>query len=408
MIGQINDLYAQRCEHCGGYHVDDLADDDDNWDDIYRQIAEELLNNQDVKINADLHLKTAKKLINAIDKGLNTSELTDDEDSRKKLAEKLKQNIYPFSAAKSFTQMLYYRDMMVGNDGTVLGVDSFVKKIADTGEIFNKKYLEAEYENAYYSTIMADKWERFSEDDYLQYSTVGDRNVRPSHAVLDKYTAPKSDSFWKNNYPPNGWGCRCTVIPGKANYQNKLTPQEAGRQLKEENRDTPFYTNVGERKLIFKDNHPYFINSKGKEANLSWQDYGLPNLEKIRVNELPEYTPKTKEKYFDWWKNNSKNGIAVVKDILGNEVVLNDKFKDHILEKTSENRFQFGTETIQILKKPDEVWSNKEQGTVYIKYFESGTLKVAVRDGEVKTIFKLHSEDSGELKFARRGLLLHK
>ena len=35
--------------------------------------------------------------------------------------------------------------------------------------------------------------------------------------------------------------------------------------------------------MIFKDNHPYFINSKGKEQNLSWQQYGLPNLDKIKT-----------------------------------------------------------------------------------------------------------------------------
>lgn len=192
-------MYALRCEACGGQHFEDLADDTD-WEAIYRQIAEDLLSDADYKVNVDLHLKTAKNLCKAIDNAITPTR----EDELRLLAA-LKQNIYPFSAAKSFQQMLYYREIMVER-GSIISKDQFIKKIADTGEIFNKKYLSVEYENAYYSAIMADKWSLFGEDEYLQYSTVGDSNVRPSHAVLDKYTAPKTDSFWKNNYPPNCWG----------------------------------------------------------------------------------------------------------------------------------------------------------------------------------------------------------
>ena len=113
-------------------------------------------------------------MINAVNTGLHSSEINDGQLS---LISALKQNIYAFSAAKSFTQMMYYRDMMVGENGQILSKSSYIKKIANTGEIFNKKFLEAEYENAYYSSIMADKWDKFGEDEYLQYSTVGDSHV---------------------------------------------------------------------------------------------------------------------------------------------------------------------------------------------------------------------------------------
>jgi hypothetical protein len=268
---------------------------------------------------------------------------------------------------------------------------------------------------------MADKWERFSEDDLLEYSTVGDRNVRPSHALLDKFTAPKSDSFWKNNYPPNGWNCRCTVIPGKANHQNKLTPQEAGRQLKQENKDTPFYTNVGENKLIFHDKHPYMVNSKGKISNLSWEQYGLPSLEKIRTEELPDYTPTIIEEYFDWWKKQPKveKDNFILKDKLGNEVLFDSGenenkpskkfFKHHILEKDKHERFEFATEIPNILNHPDEIWNNKldQNSTVYLKFYETGTLKLVVIDGNAKTLYKLFEED-GKLNEARKGILIYK
>jgi len=321
---------------------------------------------------------------------------------------------------------MYYRDMMIGDDGKILGKDSFIKKIADTGEIFNKKFLESEYENAYYSSIMADKWDRFGDDEYLQYSTVGDSNVRPSHAALDKYTAPKNATFWITNYPPNGWNCRCTVIPGKDNYQNRLTEREAGNQLKSENRDTPFYNNVGESKLIFKDNHPYFINSKGKETNLSWEQYGMPDLKKIRAEELPAYKVTTKEDYLKWWDKQKKvsgDDIAI-KDVLGNKIILEsavdkkgretDYFKSHIIRKEADNRHEYATEVIKVLRNPDEVWMNpKDKNTkVYLKYYENGTLKLIVNENnKAETMFLIEKGDKSELNKlgeARKGILMHR
>lgn len=372
-----------------------------------------------MKINADLHLKTAKKLIEAVDLAVKENSYKDNTD----LIRKLKSNIYSFSAAKSFQQMIYYRNMMHDKaTGKLESQASFIKKIADTGEIFNKTHLSTEFENAYYSTIMADKWERFSDNDYLQYSTVGDRNVRPSHAILDKYTAPKSDNFWKKNYPPNGWNCRCTVIPGKANHQNRLTPQEAGRQLKDENKETPFYGNVGETKLIFHNKHPYFIDSKGKETNLSWEQYGLPNLDTIRTNELPEFSVKTKEEFFEWWNKQTKlknSDDIVLKDVLGNEITFTsaDKgkdFKNHILRKSTDKRFEYASELDSVIKHPDEVWINpNDKNTIsYLKFFENGTLRVVVNEhGKGETMYLIDKDNPSEknkIGESRKGILLYK
>ena len=318
--------------------------------------------------------------------------------------------------------MQYYRDAMI-EDGKIISGQAFIKKIADTGEIFNKKFLEAESENAHYSAIMADKWHRFAEEDWLQYSTVGDSRVRPSHAVLDKHTAPKSDIFWKTNYPPNGWSCRCTVVPGKGTHQNRLTRQEAGKQLKDENKDTPFYNNVGLSKVIFKDNHPYFVNAGGKEQNLSWQQYGLPSLKKIKTEELPTYPTKTKDEYFNWWnKQPKKEGTddILVKSII-NEVIIPsgvgkgktsiNYFKDHILKQEGEKRFEFASEVKFILEKPDEVWLNPKEKNIktFLKYYENGVLKVIIDDhNNAVTMYKLDNDHEGALGKARKGILLYR
>ena len=48
---------------------------------------------------------------------------------------------------------------------------------------------------------------------FWQYWTVGDDRVRPEHAVLDQFTARADDPVWMKIYPPNGFNCRCSVVP---------------------------------------------------------------------------------------------------------------------------------------------------------------------------------------------------
>lgn len=65
------------------------------------------------------------------------------------------------------------------------------------------------------TATMAGRWEQMQRTKesrpYLQYMTVGDRRVRNEHRRWDKLILPIDDPFWDTHYPPNGWGCRCTV-----------------------------------------------------------------------------------------------------------------------------------------------------------------------------------------------------
>ncbi len=48
---------------------------------------------------------------------------------------------------------------------------------------------------------------------YLEYLAVGDDRTRPAHAVLNGMIFPVDHEFWRRNFPPNGFGCRCTTAP---------------------------------------------------------------------------------------------------------------------------------------------------------------------------------------------------
>ena len=56
---------------------------------------------------------------------------------------------------------------------------------------------------------------------YWQYWTVGDDRVRPEHAVLNGFTARADDPVWRKIYPPNGFNCRCSVVPILASEADK-------------------------------------------------------------------------------------------------------------------------------------------------------------------------------------------
>ena len=62
---------------------------------------------------------------------------------------------------------------------------------------------------------MAGKWKQIQRTKdrrpYLQYLDAGDGRVRPLHRQWDETVLRVDDAWWNTHYPPNGWGCRCTV-----------------------------------------------------------------------------------------------------------------------------------------------------------------------------------------------------
>jgi len=65
------------------------------------------------------------------------------------------------------------------------------------------------------SAHMAGRWQQIwsgrQRRPFLQYRTAGDARVRPQHRRWNGIVRAVVDAFWATFYPPNGWGCRCTV-----------------------------------------------------------------------------------------------------------------------------------------------------------------------------------------------------
>jgi SPP1 gp7 family putative phage head morphogenesis protein len=63
---------------------------------------------------------------------------------------------------------------------------------------------------------MAAKWQTIQDNKdvapFLEYRAVNDSRTRPQHKAWDDIIRHADDGFWDTHYPPNGWGCRCTVV----------------------------------------------------------------------------------------------------------------------------------------------------------------------------------------------------
>lgn len=278
----MNDLYSSRCDCCGG-ELHDLADDTEEWDNIYTDIAKQLLEGADLDTDA-IYNKTAAQLIAAMNNGLGGTSF-DDNDSRIALQKAFTQNIEAFSYAKTLTQFNLFKEAIFNDKGQIQSFATVKKAVADTGEVFNNNYLRAEHQFVTQSAIMAHKWETLDAE-YLEFTTAGDSLVRPEHKLFDKFTALKSDPIWMRLYTPLDWGCRCTVIPGiSKNVSKEYDSEWANKVVDPLVKGTIFDNNVALTKVIFNDKHPYF-KASAKEAKEPKKD-SLINLEDHIKGEFP-------------------------------------------------------------------------------------------------------------------------
>lgn len=116
---------------------------------------------------------------------------------------------------------------------------------------YNITWLRTEYEQSVASSQMAEKWVGFEEnaDIYpnLEYRAVTDDQTRPEHAALNGIIRPINDDFWNANYPPNDWGCRCSVTQTDKEVNKSIDFKPA----------KGFDFNPGKDKKLFSDSNGY-------------------------------------------------------------------------------------------------------------------------------------------------------
>lgn len=105
--------------------------------------------------------------------------------------------------------------------GTAQDFEAAVNKLTDDAGVaqLNAFTLDTAFNTAMQRAYSLGRYEQMSDETtkgvfpFWQYWTVGDDRVRPEHRVIDQFTARADDPVWMKIYPPNGFNCRCSVVP---------------------------------------------------------------------------------------------------------------------------------------------------------------------------------------------------
>lgn len=304
----------------------------------------------------------------------------------------------------------------------------FTQKAGQVTETFNQKWLQTEYNTAYFTGESAATYTRLMSQvqtfPYWEYKTVGDDRVRPGHRALHGLILPANDPRWLKLYPPNGWNCRCYVVP-------RTRDEVANVDFAEMRARADAYFETAEFAImeaqgwgvnrsvtgeVFTANQQYIRKLEGKASkalnNLGAPDYNLPSYsqaKKVAETVAPAFEDTAATFIQD---QEQRNGKAIIQDYNNRPLALDSKnFTTHTTGKKAE-RVQYLSAMKETLQSPDEVWLNgdKLDDLVYIKYYNDLTLvTIANVDKnnvtEVSTWFTL-TESKEVINRYRRGLLI--
>lgn len=171
--------------------------------------------------------------------------------------QRLKESNYVFSGIKTFHELNEAFPSLLDEEGNRKPFNQFLNDVQKVYDAYNVQYLRTEYNFAQASALMAARWKQFEQDGdryYLQYRTVGDKRVRRTHRMLHNITLPITSPFWEKYFPPNGWGCRCTVVQVRKDKYPVSNEQEAmnlGSQATAGKYQEMFMFNPGKRMTTF-------------------------------------------------------------------------------------------------------------------------------------------------------------
>lgn len=241
------------------------------------------------KLPKEIYETTAKKLNDGVKNGYSHSKKLSfkfDEIDKGMIAD-LNENIYMFSAAKTFQQTLEMSEKLVDENGTIIPFKDFEEQAGEIFDQYNKNWLKAEYDTAISASRSASKWvdiqKNKSDFPFLKYIAVMDAHTCEICAPLDGITLPVDDPFWNENMTPQHFFCECTVETldeQDADEEGVSQSDEVEEAVSksQETKDPLFNFNPGKDKIIFQDTgkykHPYFEVSK-QYKKLAENNFGL-------------------------------------------------------------------------------------------------------------------------------------
>lgn len=364
-------------------------------DDFLKQLYDgELKNGQ---LHTELYLETANKLTDALMEGIGRSYSYDDPENQ--FFQWVRYNMYNFSAAKGFTEQEVFKEKMFDENGKLKSFSRFRADVKEINKLFNENYLHTEYNLVIASTQNGIKWIDLNRNgvQYLEYRTMGDDRVRPEHEALNGKVAAIDDPIWNTIYPPNDYGCRCTVLPALT-AGTEPSQSEVNDMFK---KTKPiFKNNVGKGMIVWKNDHPYYYhdNNYKRETNLDpVKNYGMKSQVEIMSMDNPDRRiVKDKDAMIKAWNEllskygkEIENGFVIKSRITDDQLYFSNDLLKKFIQKDDDVHDAIG-QIEEIIHNPDEVWQyiygdrKKFIANTYIKFYKDKAVLVTANTSKKK------------------------
>lgn len=307
-----------------------------------------------------------------------------------------------------------------------------------TGEVKNitvntKRLKTIFYTNSRvaYQVAKAKKYYEDKSVTYLRYIAILDNRVRPSHKAMHGIVLPKNHPFWEQNFPPNGWNCRCRVRAvsrlTEKRYIDKI--EESLKKVKE----TPL---IADKDWAYDIREGRFYD-KFKGSNIeakafaTYEAFNLLSAKELNRDQLPPPPAKLPK------AKTNKEALAILNTaLLENKAtnIIKTPITDIQIDRASiehiildhprkDAREQYANFIKLTLQEPDEIWAIKERDKDvesyykkrynYIKLFKTKKDNILVvvkllRDLRFKLVTFLKTKDYKYIDKQRAGVLMYK
>ena len=253
-----------------------------NWSQAkVDKLLEQVLNGEidEYNLPVELYYAIAQKLKDALYKGYGGT-LSEFEGEPLELLQELRENLYMFSAAKTYQQTRELTDLLVNEDGTIATKKEFIDGAQAIYDQYNKNWLSTEYETAITSGQSAYAWKDIEETKdvfpYVIFSAVEDNNTTPECNEMDGKVFDVDDPILDSCVPPLHFGCRSTLL--KTDEDKGVLTRSESKELQghvEEHMQDLFKNNPGKTGEVFNKDHDYF-NVPRKDAKYAANNFDLP------------------------------------------------------------------------------------------------------------------------------------
>lgn len=336
-------------------------------------------------------------------------------------------NVFQFSAAKTLAEINELNRLYRESES----FEEFYQKASKLTDVFNKTWQRTEYYTATNVASSSDTYQRLIKKTrlfpYWQYKTVGDDRVREEHWKLHGVILPANDPRWNKIWPPNGWRCRCYIVPRMASDVEGIVDIKANRARVDAYLSSSEWSKIKKQGFginravtaqVFTANQMYlnkFPTRAGKLLkDVNYRTYNLGSFEQNRQQKTSEYMryQGSAEAFLN--NQEQENDLFLFRDYNERRVVFDYPAYQKNHKKVYAERTEYFPAMKEALKMPDEVWISATHNNLntynFIKYYRDVTIAAVaeVKGGNIyriRTWFPVNENNKKALQL-RSGLLI--